>query len=233
MSYFKHLLPGIGLAWMFLFVPGLMAQTPKSEPVYLEEPAEEPPPSVVTHRKAQGKYEDGQFRMEREEALLSDDTVVSDGTYIEYYPDGQKFCEGKYENGVISGTWDYWHPNGQLSKSVEFKNGKPDGKIEIYRADGTLEAVQSYKNGVRHGEWISYYEDGKTPKAKAAIVDGNFDGERTTYYSDGTIRQQTNFVAGLLDGVATEYDETGKKIGEATFEKGQRKSTERFDQDSK
>lgn len=229
MNVFKYLWPLVAISGALAMVSSAVAQDAKAEPVYLEEPSEEPPPSVVRHRKAQGKFENGQLRMEREEALLSDDTVVSDGVYIEYYPDGQKFCEGKYENGVIAGDWKYWHPNGQLCKSIIFKNGKPDGKIEVFREDGTLQDIQSYLNGVRNGEWVSYYEDGKSPKVKATIKDGKINGERTTYYPDGTLKQQTNFVEGVLDGVVTEYDATGKKIGEATFEKGQRKSIERFE----
>ncbi|QEG34311.1 toxin-antitoxin system YwqK family antitoxin [Bythopirellula goksoeyrii] len=217
------------LCWPTVIAATSMAQEAKAEPVYLKELGEEPPPSVVTHRKAQGKYEDGQLRLEREEAIMSDDTVVSDGAYIEYYPDGQKFSEGQYKFGVITGEWSYWHPNGQLRRNIVFKNGKPDGKVEMFLADGTLEDVQSFKDGVRDGEWSSFYEDGKTPKAKFNFVDGKLEGSRTTYYPDGTVKQETNFVDGKLDGVVVEYDETGKKVAEATFEKGQRKSIERFD----
>lgn len=229
MSAFKLLLSVVAISWSMVMVTAVIAQETKSDPVYLDEPAEEPPASVVRHRKAQGKYESGQLRLEREEALLSDDTVVSDGTYIEYYPDGQKFCEGTYKKGVITGEWNYWHPNGQLCKSIVFKDGKPDGKIEVFREDGTLQDIQSFKDGVRNGEWNSYYEDGTTPKVKANIVDGKIDGERTTYYPDGTTKQQTTFVDGVLDGMVVEFDESGKKVAEATFEKGQRKSVERFD----
>lgn len=232
MSISKLSLLSFVVSCSFLLTHELMAQDSKSEPVYLDEPTEEPPPSVVTHRKAQGKYENGQLRMEREEAILSDDTVVSDGIYIEYYPDGQKFCEGKYDNGVITGEWQYWHPNGQLCKSIEFKGGKPEGKIEVYREDGTLEGVQQFKNGVRNGEWVSYYDDGKTPKIKVPIEDGKIVGERTTYYPDGTLRQSATFDAGLVDGVVIEYDESGKKVGEAIFEKGQRKAIEKESNES-
>ena len=229
MRFIKQLLPLIAVGCVSLWLSDTWAQEPKAEPVYLEELAEEPPPAVVRHRKAQAKFDNGQLRLEREEALLSDDTVVSDGAYIEYYEDGQKFCQGEYENGVINGEWTYWHPNGQVCKVIQYKKGKPDGAIEVFRADGTLDGLQSYSNGVRDGEWISYYEDGKTPKIKLTIIDGKLDGERTTYFPNGKPKQETHFAGGVLDGTVTEYNEAGKKVGEATFEKGQRTSTKQFD----
>ena len=38
---------------------------------------------------------------------MSDDQLVNHGEYTEYYPNGQKFAEGNYDNGVHDGTWSY------------------------------------------------------------------------------------------------------------------------------
>lgn len=198
----------------------LWAQDGQPSEVYLQEPAAEPPPRESRHQKVDTKYDNGQIRFERNVAILSDDSFVNDGEYIEYYPDGQKFSQGQYEQGVMVGDWNYWHPNGQLCKTIKFENGKPDGKYEVLRADGTLEAIQSFNNGIRDGEWISYYEDGKTPKVKIQIVDGKVTGQRVTYYPNGQVRQQADFVQGQLDGQMTEFDETGKKVAEAKFKAG-------------
>ena len=229
MSCWKCLLGGVVWAFVVSWGPVLPAQVSESEQVYLKEPADEPPPALVRRQKIQGKYEGGEIRLEREVAILSDDTLVSDGTYVEYYPGGEKFCEGTYESGVITGQWSYWHPNGQLCKKLTFKQGRPVGSFQVFRADGTLEAVQSYKDGVRDGEWSSYFEDGKTPKFQSKIVDGKIEGERTLYYPDGTVKQKATFAGGALNGVVEEFDETGKKIAEATFENGQRGAVKRFE----
>jgi antitoxin component YwqK of YwqJK toxin-antitoxin module len=196
------------------------AQQAKSEAVYLDEPAVEPPAKEARRQKVEDKYDSGQIRSERNVSILSDDTYVNDGPYIEYYPDGQKFSEGNYVKGVMEGDWNYWHPNGEPCKTITFKKGKPDGSFEIHRADGTLEGTQSFKEGTRDGEWISYFEDGKTPKVKANIVAGKVEGERITYHPNGQIRQQANFKGGQLDGAMAEFDETGKKIAQATFKDG-------------
>ena len=206
----------VGIAWA---IP-TAAQENKSDEVYLDEPEVDPPARESRRQKVQDKYDNGQIRFERNVSILSDDTFVNDGPYIEYYPDGQKFCEGNYIKGVMDGDWSYWHPNGELCKTLTLKNGKPEGAFEVHRADGTLEAKQSFKNGIRDGEWVSYFADGKTPKVKANILAGKVEGERTTYFENGQLRQQANFKAGQLDGVMTEYNETGKKIAEATFKDG-------------
>lgn len=206
----------LGIAW----VAPASAQEAKSDDVYLDEPESDPPGREVRKQKVEDKYDDGKLRSERNVSILSDDTYVNDGPYVEYYPDGQKFAEGKYVGGVMEGKWNYWHPNGEDCKTITFKKGKPDGTFEVRRADGTLESKQSFKNGIRDGEWITYYVDGKTPKVKASIVDGKVEGERTTYFENGQLRQQAQFKAGQLDGPMAEFNDTGKKIAEATFKEG-------------
>jgi antitoxin component YwqK of YwqJK toxin-antitoxin module len=192
----------------------------QEEAVYLDEPAEQPPARETKRQKVEVKYDNGQVRFERNVVILSDETFQNDGDYIEYYPDGQKFTEGKYVKGVMQGEWTYWHPNGQLCKKITFKDGKPDGSYEVFRSDGTLDSIQSFKAGVRDGEWKSFYDDGKSPKVTVTIKDGKVVGERTVYHPNGKIKQQSYFNDGVLDGVATEFDETGKKTAEATYKAG-------------
>jgi uncharacterized protein len=198
----------------------ISAQEPDSNDVYLDEPEVEPPARESRRQKVEDKYEDGKIRSERTVSILSDDSHVNDGTYVEFYPDGQKFCEGKYVKGVMEGEWNYWHPKGQLCKTITFKDGKPDGSFEVFRPDGTLEAVQSFKDGIRDGEWVSYKEDGKTAKVKATLAQGKIHGERLSYHENGEVRQRATFVNGQLDGPMVEFDEAGKKIAEATFKEG-------------
>ena len=229
MQYLKLIIGSPLLLLLFGIAPTSLAQETQSDSVYLPEPSKEPPAAVVRHQKLQGKYESGELRMEREVALLSDDTIVSDGKYIEYYPDKQKFCEGNYENGVLTGKWSYWHPNGQLCKAIDFEGGRPNGEVKIFREDGTLEAVQNFKKGVRDGIWNTYFEDGKTLKVEANIVNGKIEGKRKTFYPDGKLRQEAVFSGGVLNGLVVEYDETGKKVAEATFENGKRGSIEKFE----
>lgn len=230
MSGLKLWLSFVALQLVFCCAQPLLAQEAKSDEVYLEEPPTEPPAREARRQKVDAKYDNGQVRFERNVVIMSDDSYMNDGAYVEYYPDGQKFCEGQYEKGIMTGDWKYWHPGGQLCRTITFKDGKPEGKVEVLRTDGTLDSVQGFKDGMRDGEWVSYYEDGKTPKVKLMIVNGKVNGERITYHPNGQIRQQMNFVDGQLDGPMVEFDETGKKLAQATWKDGKIEGkTQRFD----
>lgn len=230
MAIFKFwlLVPALFLASQL--AQPLRAQDTTSQDVYLDEPAGEPPAREARRQKVDAKYDNGQLRFERNVVIMSDDSYMNDGAYVEYYPDGQKFCEGQYEKGVMAGEWKYWHPNGQICRTISFKNGKPEGTFEVFRADGTLQGVQGFKDGQRDGEWVSYYEDGKTPKVKVTIAAGKVNGERITYHPNGQVRQQMSFVDGQLDGPMVEFDENGNKLAQAMWKAGkQQGKTERFD----
>jgi antitoxin component YwqK of YwqJK toxin-antitoxin module len=187
--------------------------------VYLEEPEPTPQPRTVSEHAISEKYPDGAVRVERRVVKLSDDQVINHGKYTEYHPNGKKFSEGNYVNGVHDGTWNFWHDNGQLAKTVVFKNGRADGSWETHRADGSLHAKKTYKDNLRDGTWVVYYEDGKTPKFEQEFVDGKADGFRKMYYANGQLRQESQYKDNMLDGLMTEFDDKGRKIAEATFTK--------------
>jgi antitoxin component YwqK of YwqJK toxin-antitoxin module len=199
----------------------LAQETPaKDEGVYLDEPPEPPAPKVARQGPVTEKYEDGSVRVEREVMQLSDDTIVNNGKFVEYYRNKQKFAEGQFVNGVHDGEWTFWHENGTVAKKVKFLEGRPDGSWEVFRGDGSLMAKHGYKNGLREGTWTLYYDDGKTPKIVQTFVDGALDGVRTTYFENGKDHQKAVFAKGVLNGLMEEWDETGRKVGEANFEDG-------------
>ncbi|MCH8839568.1 MAG: hypothetical protein IH831_02610, partial [Planctomycetes bacterium] len=119
-----------------------VAEDSADVPVYLDEPPQSPPPRKVRHHNRKRKYKDDSVRLEYQVLQMSDDTLVYDGTYTEYYRDGQKFQEGTFKRGAYDGQWTYWHPNGQICKSITFKNGRPHGQGEVFRSDGTRRATQ-------------------------------------------------------------------------------------------
>jgi len=219
------------LAALLVACVALAAVTPRSlaqstsapeatKGVYLDEPEPVPPPSPVGRTKVQEKYADGAVRVEREVIKMSDDQIINDGQYTEYYPNGEKFSEGKYVKGAHDGAWSFWHDNGQLAKTVTFKNGQADGSWEVRRADGTLESKKGYKNNLRDGQWVLYYDDGKTPKIEQNYVDSKLQGPRKTYYANGKLRQESEFKDGVINGDVSEYNEAGVKVAQATFVDG-------------
>lgn len=190
--------------------------------IYLEEPQPTPPPVVVGPGKLTEKYEGGAVRIEREVLKMSDDQIVNNGLFTEYYPNGQKFAEGRYADGVHVGQWSFWHDNGQLCKTVTFKNGRPDGAWDVFRPDGTLLAKRIYKDNQRDGLWIIYQDDGKSPKVEDSYANGQHEGTSRVYFANGKPQREMSFKGGQLDGVMTEWDEAGRKVAEASFKAGKR-----------
>jgi len=196
------------------------AQKADSTQIYLDEPAKEPPPTVVQRSTLTEDYENENRRLERDVVRLSNDQIVNHGKYVEFYQDGNKYSTGTYEMGLYEGPWQYWYPNGQSCKSVIFKAGKPHGKWDIFRPDGTLKASKAYQDGLRHGPWKYYFEDGKQLKVELTYNQGKIEGERFNYYPNGQLRQQIHFENGLMHGKATNWNEAGQKISEMQFENG-------------
>ncbi len=153
---------------------------------------------------------------------LSTDQYENNGLFTEYYPTGQKFAEGHYVNGVHDGAWTFWYDNGQVCKVVNFKQGRADGIWDVFRPDGTLLAKKSYKNNNRDGDWITYQEDGKTPKVEEKFVDGIRDGVSRAYFPNGKPQRGVTFKNNLIEGMLTEWDDAGRKLGEVNFKSGKR-----------
>jgi antitoxin component YwqK of YwqJK toxin-antitoxin module len=163
----------------------------------------------------------------RETAIIepynfSENRLVNDGYYREFYENGQLFLAGSYERGTPVGEWKYFHDNGKPSKVVKYEDGKPNGEIEVRRADGTLQAKRLYKGAKREGLWITYDITGEKPLREENYVDGKPDGVSKRWHENGQLALETTFKAGKLNGVTTEWDKEGVKRGEATFVDGQR-----------
>lgn len=191
-------------------------------PIYLEENSEVVPATVVGNTVQRDSYDNGKPKVERGLTKYSDNTLVSNGVYREYYQDGQQFVDGQFVDGAPTGEWTYWRPNGQLAKKVTYDRGRPDGQVEVRRADGTLEARRSYKLGKRDGLWELYAEDGETRIAEEPYTDGVRNGTSKSWFKNGNPLREITFVDGVVNGVALEWAEDGSKRGEVPFRDGKR-----------
>lgn len=108
---------------------------------------------------------------------------IREGLTIYYHPNGNKFCECIYVNGVIHGQFKHYE-NGKLHSTCDYTNGIRNGvhttydnnmimtsfttykhnmKNGLYQksySNGIIEYVGEYKNNFRHGQWIRFYENG-------------------------------------------------------------------------
>ena len=174
------------------------------------------------------EYDDGSPKTEREISRFSDNRLVNDGYYREYFENGKLFLEAIYERGTPTGEWKYYHDNGSLAKVVKYNEGKPEGEVELRRADGTLQAKRSYKSAKREGVWIVYDATGEKPIREEQYSDGKLDGVSKVWYDNGQLAQENNFKDGKRSGVSTEWDREGVKRAEVTFADNQRDGKSTF-----
>jgi len=88
-----------------------------------------------------------------------------DGSYANYYDNGQLRETGNYKNGKQDGAWVSYWSNGQLVLNVNYKNGEmEDGSFVSYHMNGKLNSKGNFKNGRKEGVWVSYNDDGTVYK---------------------------------------------------------------------
>jgi antitoxin component YwqK of YwqJK toxin-antitoxin module len=189
-------------------------------PIYLDQPEEVAPPTIVRRDTKTEKYKDGTVQAERQLALFSDNHFEADGFYREFYPSGKPFLSGEYRRGRQHGEWTYWFENGQVNRKATYKNGQPDGAWEVFRADGTLSAKRGFKDGQRHGEWMAYDKTGKQPLQVEHYDSGKLDGDAKVWFPNGQLKSEAHFKQGLRSGVSTEWTEKGEKRGEVSYVDG-------------
>ena len=72
---------------------------------------------------------------------------LRNGTYSDFYSNGQKSFEKNFSNGVEDGKWTHWYENGQKNVEGNYINGKKDGEWIWWNEDGTKIVRDNYKNG--------------------------------------------------------------------------------------
>ncbi len=112
------------------------------------------------------------------------------GTYVEYYPNGNKklempVVEGKkqgvstyyfdnntkqeirsYSNNEMDGLWETWNEKGVKVGVANYKKGKKDGKWYIYNDKGTMLYDMNYEDGKKEGIWKAFDDQGNLKSTK-------------------------------------------------------------------
>jgi antitoxin component YwqK of YwqJK toxin-antitoxin module len=187
-------------------------------PIFLDEAEQTVSPTLVRHEtNTDEKFKDGKVRIERQIAYFSDNHFEADGTYKEYYPNGQLFVEGRYKRGRQDGEWIYYFDNGKVNRKATYKEGKPDGPRDIFRADGSLASKRGFADGLRDGDWITYDAKGQNPTAEEHYVKGKANGVWKYWYPNGKQSVQVTYKDGKKHGTSTQWDDKGEKRFEGNF----------------
>jgi len=97
-----------------------------------------------------------------------------------------------YINGKLNGSYEEWYKNGQLKLRETYKNDKLSGLSEIFYENGDLHQRTNYKNGKLDGLYKAWYENGCL-HTKCYYKDGNYEGLYEIYYENGRLYQKKNY----------------------------------------
>lgn len=137
------------------------------------------------------------------------------GTFISYFPSGEKNEETQYDNGKINGTQFFYHKNGKISESVNYVDGTHEGAFKKYFESGELEQEGNFSDGAMNGELKVYYPNGKL---KEVVILKNNDefGPFKEYHENGNLKTEGTYSGvdpdtsnALEDGELKKYDEQG------------------------
>ncbi len=183
-------------------------------------------PIFVQLKELVSQYPDGRPSMRRTVRIMSDDSTLNHGPYVEWYPSGEKYMQGNYVEGVRQGAFTSWHENGKICKTQTYADGKLEGSWPIFRDDGTKEKEVGFHADQRSGVWKYYDATGKQLTAQEEYKDGKANGVWTLWRAEGKPLKEQHFTNGEVDGQLTEWFDNGRKAHVKTFKKGRVEGTE-------
>ena len=200
--------------------------------------------------KVEGRYsndkKNGYFKTYDENGSLVETLKFVDGILIidpeelakldikrEYHPNAQVKTVGSYNKGVKEGVHREYTLEGAVSASKIYSKGKVigegivdaegrrQGRWREFHETGELRSEGNYKNGSREGDWVFYYRDGKEEQ-RGAYHKGKVDGNWKWTYNNGQTWREEIFYDGLEEGLAIEYNDTGKVVSKGNYLSGEK-----------
>ncbi len=138
---------------------------------------------------------------------IIDDEGVKDGTWKEFYNDGQLRSEGLYSLGKRIGRWRFYHQNGSIEQEGNYNNqGNTDGAWKWYYDTGIVLREESFRNGLSDGLTSEFDESGKL------IIQGEYiDGQEEGFwkYEYGDVREEGTYRGGKRNGEWKSFYDNG------------------------
>jgi antitoxin component YwqK of YwqJK toxin-antitoxin module len=115
------------------------------------------------------------------------------------------------------GTWKQWFDNGQLQSVEEYSNGVLQGDAIHYYPDGTHEAFLHIGGNQPS---VFYHMNGQKESEGIILKGYIYHGPWKGWLSNGKIGYEGSYVNGQRDGLWQWYDETGKLRTKQVFNLG-------------
>ena len=105
-------------------------------------------------------------------ALLTPAGAIKDGSYKEYYDNGNLKTEKTVINALTSGTLNAYYPSGVLQSSAYYLQGTLSGTVRIYSETAKLIFEQNFKDGLPNG-WFREFDAAGVMKSELFYTDGH------------------------------------------------------------
>ena len=165
-------------------------------------------------------YSDGTIRRKSESYVDESGQQILHGTFVEFYPNGNRFSAGSYAHGKRHGPWKFWYEDGPAARVARYQLGVPEGRWLWYRSDGTRSREASYANGKLDGESVYFAEDGKAPRRLESFREGRRHGLLSRWYDSGQKAVEIEFKDGVPDGREIRWHLNGQKQAEGFHRNG-------------
>lgn len=143
------------------------------------------------------------------------------GTWMDFYPNGQKRYEGQFKNDKCKGEFRYYDEQGNLKATNEFDKSGEKALNKTYAPNGRVIATGYYLNQKKDGEWKYYDKD----SGQLLLVEDNKDGKVNGWSklynpNNGVLAEEMQYVAGVPEGACRKYSDTGVLIMECQYHDG-------------
>ena len=143
------------------------------------------------------------------------------GTWMDFYPNGQKRYEGQFKNDKCKGTFTYYDEQGNLMATNEFDKSGEKALNKTYAPNGRLIATGYYVNQKKEGEW--HYFDRETGQLRLTEdnKDGKVHGWSKLYNpNNGVLAEEIEYVEGQPEGVCRKFSDSGALVMECRYRHG-------------
>ena len=152
--------------------------------------------------------------------------IISGNIYQTY--DGLIIPVGKVVNGRIQGTWTEWYPNGNKKSEWNYLDGKRNGTWVYSFENGETRLEENYREGKKEGVWKEYYQPGQILE-QYTFSNNLKDGIVELWWEDGSKRGTDNYSKGKKNGLSERWFSDGDKMNEYVYENGKKISSKCWD----
>ena len=151
--------------------------------------------------------------------LVTPGKSIKQGTFTNYWPNGNFRESGEYRENLREGSWTYHREDGTRYMDAEYLHNQPHGLWKVYDEKGNPETEGRYENGEHAGEWITFHSNGQ----RALIQNFEHDqlnGLETEFDEQGRKRRETHWLKDKKHGLEILWDENGNEVSRKLFKQG-------------